>query len=274
MVDLAGLLTSAPARHALARRDITTVFRTLRDAGINQASIALATGQGQSEISEIISGRQVQSVVLLERIADGLGVPRGWMGLAYATGAQPVEAIPEDPKTEQDSNANLLRHAATVLYGKPVFGPADPIRVRESPTPMPRRIGLAEVGQVQVTTDRLGELLGNLGGIPMTSALTAHARASEALLGTMMREPVRQQLLVALSDAHRTAGGAAFGAGLPDLACQHFIRGMDCAGAAGDQLRAVVSLGCMELDIEPNEALKLFPAGHGDSADAAIPREA
>ncbi|MDQ2880909.1 MAG: hypothetical protein M3Y48_06520 [Actinomycetota bacterium] len=79
-----------------------------------------------------------------------------------------------------------------------------------------------------------------------------------------MREPVRKSLLVALADAHRAAGGAAAGAGLPDLARRHLVRGMDCAGAAGDLLRTVVSLdnlGCRELDVEPNEALKLFQLG-------------
>lgn len=129
---------------------------------------------------------------------------------------------------------------------------------------MPSRIGPADVAQVVATTERLSQLSGDLGGIPMTDAITAHARASEKLLGATMREPVRQQLLVALSDAHRTAGGAAAGAGLRDLARQHHVRGMDCAGAAGDFLRVVVnldSLGSMELHVAPNDALKFFQLG-------------
>jgi tetratricopeptide (TPR) repeat protein len=105
----------------------------------------------------------------------------------------------------------------------------------------------------------------------MTAALTAHAQASEALLSAAMREPVRQRLLLALSDAHSAAGAAAAGAGLRDLARQHYTRRMDCAGAGGDLLRAVASLdslGSMELRIEPNEALKLFQLG---SATAPTP---
>lgn len=99
----------------------------------------------------------------------------------------------------------------------------------------------------------------------MTGALTAHARASETLLSATMREPVRSQLLVALSDVHRTAGSAAAGAGLRDLARQHYVRSMDCAGEAGEMLRAVLALddlGRLELDIgQPDEALKLFQLG-------------
>ncbi len=144
MADLADLLTDPAARRALAERDIAAVFRMLRDAGVSQVKIALATGQQQSEISEIVSGRQVQSVAVLERIADGLGVRRGWMGLAYVPDLEPEPAAPVDASTEQECGDNLLRHAAAVLYGEPIFGPADPIRVTNTPTPVPRRIGPAD----------------------------------------------------------------------------------------------------------------------------------
>jgi transcriptional regulator with XRE-family HTH domain len=141
LATFADLLTDPISRRALAHRDIAAVYRMLRDAGVSQTSIALATGQKQSEVSEIISGRQVQSVTLLERIADGLGVPRGWMGLAYETAPGPV--VQQDPQTDDLSDANLLRHAVTVLQGKSVLGPADPIRVRKYPDPgaMPGWIG-------------------------------------------------------------------------------------------------------------------------------------
>jgi transcriptional regulator with XRE-family HTH domain len=140
MTELADLLTYPTARKALAHRDITTVFRILRDAGVSQVRLACAPGQQQSEISEIISGRQVQSVALLERIADGLGVPRGWLGLAYTPSLASEPVTPDDAATEDARKANLLRHAATVLYGAPVFGRADPIRVTNHPTPVPHRI--------------------------------------------------------------------------------------------------------------------------------------
>src|SRR5262245_49458633 len=41
------------------------------------------TGQSQSEISEILNGRRVNAYDVLVRIADGLGVPRGHLGLAH-----------------------------------------------------------------------------------------------------------------------------------------------------------------------------------------------
>jgi len=72
----------ADMRVALAARDIAGVFRLLQMAGVSQRRIAALTGQSQSEISEILAGRQVVSYDVLARIADGLGVARGTLGLA------------------------------------------------------------------------------------------------------------------------------------------------------------------------------------------------
>lgn len=69
-------------RIALANRDIAAVYRILQKHGVSQRKIAAMTEQSQSEISEILGGRRVLSYDVLVRIADGLGVPRGWMGLA------------------------------------------------------------------------------------------------------------------------------------------------------------------------------------------------
>src|SRR5262245_53134375 len=85
-------------RSALAVRDIATVFKLLQRVGVSQRRIAALTGQSQSEISEILGGRQVVSYEVLARIADGLGVPRGHLGLAYdevtaeLVGARPATA--------------------------------------------------------------------------------------------------------------------------------------------------------------------------------------
>src|SRR5262249_18756345 len=71
-------------RKALARRDISTVYRLMcTTMDYSQRNISRLTGQSQSEISEILKGRQVQSYEVFVRIADGLGVPHGWMGLAH-----------------------------------------------------------------------------------------------------------------------------------------------------------------------------------------------
>jgi len=65
--------------------------------------IAELVGQSQSQVSEILAGRQVIFYDVLVRIADGLGIPRGWMGLAYdaITRAQVMSA---EQAPEEDEN--------------------------------------------------------------------------------------------------------------------------------------------------------------------------
>ncbi|MFE7532223.1 helix-turn-helix domain-containing protein [Kitasatospora sp. NPDC057542] len=78
------LLTDPTFVAACASRQIGPVFRAIaRQAGIGPAQIARRTGLSTSRVTEIMSGpREVSSMDVIERIADGLHVP-GWMlGLA------------------------------------------------------------------------------------------------------------------------------------------------------------------------------------------------
>ena len=70
-------------RAHLRNQDIAGVFRLLQRCGVSQRRIAAMTGQSQSEICEILAGRQVYAHHVLVRICDGFGLPHGWMGLAY-----------------------------------------------------------------------------------------------------------------------------------------------------------------------------------------------
>jgi len=71
-------------RRALARHDLKTVFRLMQRYGISQRQIAALTGLAQSDVSIILCGRRkVIAYAVLERVAEGLELPRGWLGLAY-----------------------------------------------------------------------------------------------------------------------------------------------------------------------------------------------
>ncbi len=74
-------------RVALGARDVTRVYRLLHRAGYSQQHIAALTGQSQPEVSAVIHGRRVMAYDVLSRVADGLGIPRGYMGLAYTDAA-------------------------------------------------------------------------------------------------------------------------------------------------------------------------------------------
>src|SRR5262245_24610845 len=87
-------------REALAQRDIVALYRILQRFGVSQRRIAALTQQSQSEISEILHGRRVESYEVLVRIAYGLGVPRGWMGLAFIDQAEDVVPVAADGHSE------------------------------------------------------------------------------------------------------------------------------------------------------------------------------
>jgi hypothetical protein len=75
--------TRGDMRVALANRDVASIYRLLQRYGMSQRVIASLTGQSQSGVSEIIKGSRVVSYEVLLRIADGFGIPRGRMGLAF-----------------------------------------------------------------------------------------------------------------------------------------------------------------------------------------------
>jgi transcriptional regulator with XRE-family HTH domain len=119
------LLNLPGLRVALFHRDITKVYKILVREGIPQRRIAELVDQSQSEVSEIINGRQVMGYDLLVRICEGLEIPRGAMGLAYDEAA---DSAPSDPPGEEDDveRRNFLAIAGAILFGTPVFGDPHP----------------------------------------------------------------------------------------------------------------------------------------------------
>ena len=67
--------------------------------GYSQQRIAAMTGQSQPEVSSIIHGRKVMAYDVLSRVCDGLGAPRGYLGLASCTchTTQPTPSQDEKP---------------------------------------------------------------------------------------------------------------------------------------------------------------------------------
>jgi hypothetical protein len=82
-IGLTSVWSSVDMRIALASRDFRRVFLLLQRSGVSQRKIARACGCAQSEVSEIIGGRRVADYGVLVRYCQGLGIPRGWVGLAF-----------------------------------------------------------------------------------------------------------------------------------------------------------------------------------------------
>jgi len=257
-------------RNALAAREVSSIYKQLRRRGVSQRQIAAMTGQSQSEVSEILKGRQVMAYDVLVRIADGLGVPRGYMGLAYdEVTAQKIAETREAPDAEEPENVKrrkFLAHAAAVAVGAHVLG-ADSGSWVSNPvlTPAPGRIGMTDVRQVEAATRALRSLDYQYGGGFCRDAVVAQLSWGQQMLNSSGTEVVRQRLHVALADLHNLAGWTSFDVGLIDSARNHFGRALELAKAGdSDELVANIlyRMGRVYLHKEsPDDALKMFQLG-------------
>ncbi|ASO17720.1 transcriptional regulator with XRE-family HTH domain [Actinoalloteichus hoggarensis] len=260
---------SQEMREALLKREISTVYKLLRKNGISQRQIAAATGQSQSEVSEILKGRQVMAYDVLVRIADGLGVPRGFMGLAYDEGtAIKVVGTSGDPQSEEDESVKrrkFLAHAAAVTVGAAVFGEDEGWAPASDQTPIPGRIGVTDVRQIEAATSALRSLDSRHGGGFCRDAVIAQLRWAQQLLSAQRRDGIENRLFVAIGDLHNLAGWTSFDTGLIDSARGHFSRALEFARRGGDDslvANVLYRTGRLYLHHEePNEALKLFQLG-------------
>jgi tetratricopeptide (TPR) repeat protein len=262
-------------RTALARHDISEVYRLLGSAGVSQRRIATLTGQNQSEISDINQGRQVQAYDLLARIADGLGIPRGHMGLAYTDTAAHRLAMPNSATTKDDW---MERRTFLGLVSKIVMGAAltpaelDVIAVGPGHTPIPGHIGATDVSQLRTLTAALRAYDAAHGGGSCRDAILAHTNWAESLLNASCADDVRRQLLSAVAEAKTLAGWTAHDLGLAKEARQYLtqaVLGTQSAENPAHSAIVLYHLGRVPLDNgDPIEALRLFQLGQIAAQDS------
>src|ERR671932_322968 len=264
-------------RRALAARDLAAVFRLLRKAGTSQRTIAALTGLAPSEVYEIGRGRRVMAYDVLCRIADGLGVPRGYLGLAYdsETAAFVSATSPDALQREQDLDevAALLAHAAEVAVGMQ-SGPAA-LRwtaPREAGTPIPERVGVRDVEQLEAITVALRGLDSGQGGGACREAVVAQSRWVHHLLHADAADDVRRRLVLAAADLDNLAGWTSFDVGLHSAARGHFARALPQARRAGNaSLVANVLYRAGRLHLHQSltrEALRFFQLGKIAAAES------
>src|SRR5262249_23334532 len=255
----------------------------LRTMGYSQRHISHLTKQTPSDVSEIIKGRQVRSYDLLTRIADGLGVPRGWMGLAHdattvtelkhtTTSAHPGPRA----ETEAMKRRNYLIATTTVLFGgRAVFGLATPItEPTDDHTPLPRIVTRSDVQAVRALTAQL-RTLGRAGHGGMPDVLTPIAVDNERLLRIDTdSDKTAITLRSALAELHTLAGWCAHDMNLADTARWHYSRATTLAGEANDIAEVVSATwhaAIMERDHDPDSALKLLQLAQARGSEIITP---
>ena len=276
------------ARHARGAgcADIGTVYRLLRKAGISQRQIAALTDQTQSEVTEIVNGRHVMAYDVLVRIADGLGVPRGWVGLAHDQTTRDFLSDRDDgprPTAEEEASEDVKRRVflaagAAAVVDRPALGVVPTVQDHAHvATPLPSRIGRSEVAALHKLTEEL-RALGRAGHPSMPEVLRpVVARADAYLKVPVATEAVQRALLSQVAELHTLTGWCYTDQLLIDSARYHFSRALQLADGAGDVVgvaSAATHAAHINIDHQdaPDDALKLYqladlklselPAGH------------
>ncbi len=267
-------------RSILADRDIAALYRVLKSEGVTQRTIAELTGQSQSEVSEILAGRQVRAYDVLVRIAEGLGIPREYMGLCYGeNGAYGGDEVTVTDPPEGVTDEMLRRHfvagLAAAAFGRPLLaGLLDPPPVGVQRVLLPSRLTLGDVADLRAGTEQLRYLAKRYGG--QADIVDAVANRSMRLLSVSADDAVQRSLRSALSELREFAGWCCFDQRAYDVARTHFTDAVGLARDANDPYRAAYALfhaGCMtEERGHPNDALKLFQLGLFKLSESRDPR--
>lgn len=264
-------------RTALAARDLKTVFERLQRVGVSQRQIGRLTGQSASEVYEFLNGRRVMAHEVLVRIADGLGVPRGYMGVAYDESTESALDLAAGAcsarQDEREEVRRLLAHAANVTMGTSVdeiarwWQPVD-----RQVAPAPGCVGMWDVKQIEALTAAMRTLDYRHGGGACRDAVAAQVRWAQQLLTASCADGTRVALHLALSDLHNLAGWTSFDVGMYSASRRHFARALEQAKHGGDlSLAANVLYRMGRLHLHRGmhrEALRFFQLGQITAQDS------
>jgi transcriptional regulator with XRE-family HTH domain len=223
-------------------------------SGVSQRRIADLVKMSQSEVSEILNGRQVQAYDVLVRVATGLEIPRGAMGLAYDD-AGLVAEVDEEMKRRA-----LLAAGSTALFGAPILGqllhlPKPPA----APTPLPSRLGASDVAAINKLTESFRGIARAYGGCgEMVSPV---ALRSLALANVSGSELVQSEMKTALARLQNLAGWCCVDSGHYDMARTHFANAMEL-GDPVERASAFRHAGIQMIDQGAyNDGLKAYQLG-------------
>ena len=237
----AGFNLDDPAvRRACAERDIATIFRLLRPCGLSQRQIAARCGMSESEVSEILAGRQVRSHDVFVRIAEDVGIPRGMMGLATGEHHEPrpVSLVDEEEAEAVKRRGLLSVGMAMVIKPTPTY--VKPPATPDVPLEPPAKVGLTDVQIYENTVAQLEKLDRRVGGMASSEPLVAMAVTGEQLLTAQMQPDVHQRLCYAVSEAHRCAALALGDARLVEACRAHAHRALDLAAGDRDRIAQIL----------------------------------
>jgi tetratricopeptide (TPR) repeat protein len=239
---------------------------------VSQRSLSERVGVRQSEVSEVIRGRQVRMYDVLLRIAAGLGVERGAMGLAY-DGPVPSPCVGEEVDADMERR-KFLAVASATLFGHAVLGEVGALAVTGTGRETVSRIGMFDVQRVERLNRQLRSMERQFGGDTMRGVLATHALDADRLATAHASDDTRTRLHHAISHAHQLAGWASGDAGLMNHCRWHFGKALDYTKGNGERTAEILAAaGSMEKhDDNSNAALKLFQLASVATAKSEDPQ--
>jgi tetratricopeptide (TPR) repeat protein/transcriptional regulator with XRE-family HTH domain len=169
-------------REVLRDRDFDAVFGFLGSRGWSRNAIAAATGLSETRVRAVLQGKQrITSYEVLERIADGLMIDRGLVGLAYAG------QLDERPTGTADGVMEILTPASDVGDRRASAGDARHLRAQDGHQPLRAAPG---TGSVHPHAYKVFQLP------PDVTDFTGRSKAAAELTTLLTRGPVGNAVVV------------------------------------------------------------------------------
>lgn len=251
-------------RAALQARDIGAMFRLLvQHTGASQTRISAAVGLEQGYVSRIIAGRKVTSIDVLERIADGCGMPddaRIALGLAprrhtyhsyiAARSDERQSDVPVNRSWREDVRAAVQLWEGDVnrrdMLRQTMFSAAGytlpALRWLTAPAPQTvtqdgsRTVGQPDIDTIREMTATYRRLDNQYGGGHARDTVFRYLNqeATPLIVEGRYDPATGRQLLAAVAELTQLAGWQAYDMAEHGLAQRYFTRALDLARAAND----------------------------------------
>ncbi|MEU2678601.1 helix-turn-helix domain-containing protein [Streptomyces sp. NPDC007107] len=310
-----GLLTSdvldrEDIRRALAEHDFAAVFTLIKKwGGLSQNRIASACQLTPGKVSTIISGAQrVTSFEVVCRIADGLGIPGGLLGLAprpWESRTSPQHDPPDTPGDRPGTDEIPWRPDATVdlatdltrsdlvmdrraltraLAGAAVTGAAllDSLEgwlVPAATVPGQRRLGrlgMREVEELETTARAFRQWDHQYGGGLRRKAVLGQLAEVAGALDEHQAPAVTDRLYRVMAQLAGTAATMAWDSGLHRRAQDYYRLALRAAHAGGDVVFGANVLAGMARQMlyrdRADDALQLIHLAQEGARDVIGPR--
>lgn len=258
-----GSLDGQPIADILRRRDFQAVFRFLKKRGLSRAAIAAATGLSETRVRAIWNGKQqITSYDVLERVAHGLRIERGYVGLAYSDASAPQPIPAKEPVGYED----FIGTVAAIAMGSGSHDITQHLPTPPVPAELPSAMTDKQVDLLVGLTERHRQFDAERGGGSCRESAVAYLRWASAMRFTrFVSEQVERSFKAALSDLCQVAGWACHDVGDHIQARRYLTAGLALAREVQDLALIAGSfyrLGRVSIHQgRADEALKLWQLG-------------